>query len=259
MPLNPALHRFPVEASIIGRLVLSYGELELMVALILGNVIKNRDAALRMMFRVVGESARIGAADAMMRDAFADVGLTEDYAEGMGAVRFCIKIRNQFAHCHWADYETAGLFFTDLQDPARTPADFQHYWDHIDEPLAISMENYFEYAQQCLRYLEYECTKRTMKIDPTRPSARYRHPYSMPPKLEQPPLRNPPELHIPPWLSEDEKRLHVGHARAAQGGPPTPTRGQKALDEARDRKRARGRPARTRHVVKREADAASEE
>ncbi len=100
MPLNPALDRYPAEAMTIGHCVLSYGELELMVALLLGNALRNRDAALRMMFRVVGESARIGAADAMMRDAYAGVGLAAEYAEAIGSVRFCIRVRNQFAHCH---------------------------------------------------------------------------------------------------------------------------------------------------------------
>ena len=117
--LNPALQRHLLEARLIGQLVLAYGELEMMVAVLLGNTMGNRSPAFKMMFRIVGELARIGAADAMMRDKYSEVGLETEYAEAIAAVRFCVGVRNQFAHCHWGDDIHAGLFFTNLQEPAK--------------------------------------------------------------------------------------------------------------------------------------------
>jgi hypothetical protein len=242
--LNPALHRHPLESLIIGQLILSYGELELLIAFLLGNAINNRDAALKMMFRVVGESARIGAADAMMRDAYSAAGLADQYAEVIGAVRFCVRVRNQFAHCHWGDDFIAGLFFTDLQEPAKASEGFEHYWHHIDGPLALKLQEYFEYTLECLRFVEYEFVIRTKKIE-------CKNPFLKLSRLSPPNLHNPPELHIPPWLSEDEQRQHIARAQAAQGGAPTPTPAQTALDDARERKRARRQADRDRDLAKR--------
>jgi hypothetical protein len=45
--LNPALQRHLLEAHLIGQLVLAYGELEMMVAVLLGNTMGNRTPPLK--------------------------------------------------------------------------------------------------------------------------------------------------------------------------------------------------------------------
>lgn len=242
--LAPALHRHPVEAVIIGHLLLSYGEIELVLGLMLGNAMGNRDAALKMMFRVVGESARIGAADAMMRDAYFAAGLRNEYAQALGAVRFCIKTRNQFAHCYWGDDHSAGLFFTDLQGPAKASEGFDYYWYHIDGALALMLQEYFEYTLEILRFTELEFVKLTKNPD-------LQNAFVRKPILKQPPLHNPPETHIPPWLSEDERRQHIARAQAALGGAPIPTPAKRAQDKAREEKRRRRTADRDQNIAKR--------
>jgi hypothetical protein len=66
--------------------------------------------------------------------------------------------------------------------------------------------------------------------------------YPEPPKpiaLDRPIPHNPPQEHVPPWLSKDQQVLHLARAVAANGGPPTPTLKQQALDKATAEKRAR--------------------
>jgi hypothetical protein len=76
---------------------------------------------------------------------------------------------------------------------------------------------------------------------------------SWPKPLEQapPPLHNPPEMHVPPWLTEDQKALHVARALAEKGGAPTPTPAQRAQEAAREAKRARRQADRERDLAKR--------
>jgi hypothetical protein len=116
MWLNPAIRRHPEEAAIVGRLLLSYGELELMVAECLGNALFDRAIALQAIFSIMGESARINLADALMRSRYVMWKLEGEYGLAIGAMKQCIQIRNQYAHCTWGDAEGAGLFFTNLQD-----------------------------------------------------------------------------------------------------------------------------------------------
>lgn len=118
MGISPAFDRYPEEAALAGRIVLSYGELELLVATCLATILPLPDTANRLMFRIIGERARILAADSLMYKMYQGSGLGGEYGIAIGAVRECAKIRNQYAHCHWTDHPTAGLFFTDLQDPA---------------------------------------------------------------------------------------------------------------------------------------------
>jgi hypothetical protein len=49
----------------------------------------------------------------------------------MDAVLACLKIRNQYAHCNWADSDPkAGLFFADLQESAKRE-DWFTSWKHV--------------------------------------------------------------------------------------------------------------------------------
>jgi hypothetical protein len=98
----------------------SYSDLERAVAVLLGASIGDNRPAFRMMFRILGETARVNAADAMMQHKYCEVGLESEYAVAIGAVKFCIKIRNQFAHCHWVDDVHAGLFFANFQEAAKS-------------------------------------------------------------------------------------------------------------------------------------------
>jgi hypothetical protein len=221
MPLNPVFDRHPFEGIAIGRMLLNYGEIELMVGMLLGNAIDSQDVALKTMFRILGESSRVSAADALMQGAFKETGLAPEYADMIGAVRWCIRARNQFAHCHWGDDPRAsGIFFTDLGESAKASQGFEYWFRHVDEHLLAEQLAYFDYAGDCLAYLNFEFLQRRGKIRG--------HSALMPPKRPQPNLHNPPEKHIPPWLSEDQRRRHIERTQAEQDPDHLPRAERKA-------------------------------
>jgi len=223
MPLSPAFDRHPIEGVSIGRMLLNYGEIELMIAMLLGNALGSQDTALRTMFRVVGESSRIATAGALMRDVFKEAGLGSEYADMYGAVRWCIRVRNQYAHCHWGDHEQSpGIFFTELSEPAKAGGGFEYWWRHLDMQLLDDQLAYFEYAGDCLHHLTFEFLGRTGKIEG--------HNAPMPPKRQQPKLNNPPELHIPPWLTEEQRKRHIERTR----GQVSPDHSQQVGDKPQE-------------------------
>jgi hypothetical protein len=229
MPLNPVFDRHVAEGVTIGRMLLNYGEIELMVGMLLGNALESQDTALRTLFRVIGESARIAAADALMREAYKRERLESEYADMIGAVRWCIKARNQYAHCHWGDDDrTPGIFFTELGEPAKATEGFEYWWRHLDAQLLNDQLAYFEYAGDCLYHVNFELLFRRKKIG--------RHAFLMPPKRGQPSLHNPPDLHIPPWLTEEQKQRHIERTQAEAAGdrsPPSPPKQRKPSSRQR--------------------------
>jgi hypothetical protein len=58
LQLMPALHRFPDEAARIGRIVAAFGEIEFILAMCLGEVLCDPDAARRAIFRLAGATCQ---------------------------------------------------------------------------------------------------------------------------------------------------------------------------------------------------------
>jgi hypothetical protein len=178
-------------------------------------------------------STRIETASNLSRHLFDKDGMTEDYSRCMDQIKFCLNLRNQYAHCNWADDTAAGLFFADLQNSAVSAVgEFtEHIFRHIDVPLLERQEIFLSNTMDWLDYLDHELATRHGRLD--------RNPWPRPLAMPQPPFHNPVEIHVPPWLSEDQKALYVARAMAAKGGPPTPTPKQRDLDKARADKKAK--------------------
>jgi hypothetical protein len=210
--INPALHHFPAEAVIIGRIVVALGELEYMVALCASKALDNQDVILKMLYGIKSTSARIDAADTLMRAAFAALQLGTEQQLMMDAVRQCLGIRNQYAHCNWGDDATEGLFFTDLQDAAERDG-WEHYWKHVDVPLLDQQEAFFVHAQSWLFYLENELAFRR---DLIKGGSLRRNLFPIPTVVLPPPRHNPPAQHVPPWLDATQKARHIARAAAAE-------------------------------------------
>jgi hypothetical protein len=202
LQLMPALHRFPDEAARIGRIVAAFGELEFILAECLGEVLSDRDTALRTIFRLASSRARIDTLDALLRPAYEKIGRKSEYVDMLGAVRHCQRIRNQYAHSHYGDQLRFGLFLTNLQDAAEKPESFEHQWRHVDVPLLDQQEHYFLYTLMCLQFLSGEYRFRSGRTGVP-------HGSPWPTRREPPPLHNPPSQHVPPWLTEDQKRRHI--------------------------------------------------
>ena len=119
LSIMPAFDQYEKEGRIIGRLLAGYGELEFELSNCVGSAIQDPDIAIKVLFRARSESLRIDIADALAYSKFKDIGLENQYADSFGAIRFCRKIRNQFAHCHWYNDPKDGLFFFDLQNASQ--------------------------------------------------------------------------------------------------------------------------------------------
>lgn len=244
--INPAFDRFPEEARLIGKLLAGFGEIEFSVCRTAGHAAGIPDDVVKALYRLRATSSRITAADALARSKFIGGRLGPEYEITQTMVSTCLRIRNQFAHCNWTDHpETpaAGLFFADLQAAADAVEGFDPLFRHVDVPLLQLHEAYFALTMEWLNYLDIELGIRQGKLQ---------HPgWPKPPTQARPPFHNPAEKHVPPWLSEDQKVLQVARSRAAQGGAPTPTPKQQALEKGRAKKGARKQADRERSVAKR--------
>jgi hypothetical protein len=65
------------------------------------------DMALKAMFRARGETSRIDIAEAMGQKVYVSLGIGAAFHEAIDAVRFCLKIRNRYAHSHFY-YDNSG-------------------------------------------------------------------------------------------------------------------------------------------------------
>ena len=183
---------YPKESAIIGRILTGYGGLEYQLSHCLSAALGNRPSIFRAFYRLRGEQQRLEVADALMRPHYEEVGLADKYNETIGSMRWCRNIRNQYAHCQWTAYEDAGLFFTNMEDPAKK-ADgnitFKLY--HVDEVLLDLQEKYCFYSEDWLAHLRGELERLRNGTTNHFPEA--------PKIIAQPPLYNPRDQHpVPP-------------------------------------------------------------
>jgi hypothetical protein len=178
MPLMPAFHRRKKEAAIIGRLIAGYGELEFLLAICSGVALAARrkpnprhtrpqhwhryeNIGIKQFFKIRGERNRIDYAKKQMHKVFFKMEMRTDYIEIMGAMGACLKIRNLFAHSHWADHsKKRGVFFIDLEAAGLAPGKLRYRFSHADAKTLAKIEDYFWYTFCCLDYLAKEFSVR---------------------------------------------------------------------------------------------------
>lgn len=183
MAMTTDLRHYPEETTILGRLLGGYGELEFDIAFLLQFALgDDRDVAFKALFGIRGETARIDLADHLMRRHYEAAGLGEDYAEAIGAMRWCLRIRNQYAHCHWLRNLAYGLCIVLLEDVARAAPEVN--LNDIEQklvPLTLlrEQEEFFTYNQAMMGFLNfgYRAVIGTMQSNPVaRPIKPYRRP-----------------------------------------------------------------------------------
>lgn len=184
-PIMPEFLRFPNEAAIIGRLLAGYGELEFSLCFLVQFALSDQDKAFKALFRARGETQRIDIADALARQHYRSAGLGTPYEEGVGAMRYCLRIRNQYAHCHWADHHELGLRFIDLEE--LTARDEHNLVDltkltfyQLDVPTLARQEAFFRYTEDLLTHVNFEFRIRAGLVKA--------NPHRSPQKIERPPL-----------------------------------------------------------------------
>jgi len=121
-------HNFPQEREIVGRLLIAYGEIEFVLTGCINQALNiTQSAAVRILFRVNGEAARIAVADALARPAFINIGLGGKWGNAIGAAKVCKNIRNQYAHCHWRFLKDDNIIrFMNLDAEAASEATEEH-------------------------------------------------------------------------------------------------------------------------------------
>jgi hypothetical protein len=199
--LMAMLRRRPREAARIGRIIAAFGELEFILGLCLGEGIRDQDTALRTIFLLRNNVSRLAVAESLLHPICTKLGLQSKLADTMEAVRVCHSIRNQYAHCHYAEIKRQGLFFTNLQDAAEKQESFEYFWRHVNVAVLDRQEKYFLYAIECLQFMQAEIR---FKIG----TSAVPHGFPWPSKLSAPRKHNPPTAHVPRWLSEAQKRRH---------------------------------------------------
>jgi hypothetical protein len=154
-----AFDRFKREGEIIGRMVIEYGELEWDLCLLVGHVIQDFDVALKAMYRSRGATQRIEIADALARNRLAIGRIRTIYEETIAHMRFCLKIRNQYAHTNWVDAIGDGLCFVNIEEVAKANdvvqlESLQRYQLNLE--IIEDQQRFFVQVMQNMRYLNME-------------------------------------------------------------------------------------------------------
>jgi hypothetical protein len=216
MPILPSFDQFPEEGAIIGKLVVGFGEIELLLGTIAAGVTQDLDTMLRALYSNRTTGARITLAAEFSKPGMKKHNLEVEFATALNIVKQCHSLRNQYAHCHWAHDAKAGLFFTDLEQAASRATGFNWDWKHVDKPLLTLQERYFDYCKDFLLFIDLEHLLRSgVRRGPS---------FSMPQEQALPIPHNLASQHVPPWLSEDNKRRHLERALEAERSAPQPKR-----------------------------------
>ena len=187
MSILDVFKQFPKEAQIVGHLLAVYSTLEIDLMHCVQVPREDFDTVLKAMFRPRGETSRIDIADAFGRQVYRELELGTEFEMALSAMRNCLKIRNQYAHCVWWDDWSKKLAFANLEDIANSNEKQKGLRDlkpfHVDVPLLESQSNYFEYTDQLLSWVTWEGRVRDKKLE--------KHIFPKPAQLA------PPDLYIP--------------------------------------------------------------
>jgi hypothetical protein len=108
--------KFSKEGDLIGRLLAGYSNIEIGLMHCVQVATDDFDDVLRNMFGRRGESKRISAAEKLGMPEYRRLKLATDFEKALRAVRYCLKIRNQYAHWIWWDDYSGKLAFANIED-----------------------------------------------------------------------------------------------------------------------------------------------
>ncbi len=152
--INPAFMSRREEAALLGDMVIGYGELEITFAHIAGLAINHKYAVLEACHKVRSELGRIDIAHALSHEALDQQGLGPEFAYAESALRYCLKVRNQYAHAQWGDFPD-GLKFTNPEQAFSRPLK-PTLWKSINLELLTQQERFFENTRMWLIFLEVQ-------------------------------------------------------------------------------------------------------
>jgi len=158
--LCPALARFTREAAVIGRLLAGYTAIEYQLCMCAGMGGGDIERAIEAIFSRRGKTNRVNRADALGRASYASAGLDSEFRTAIGDTLFCVRIRNQYAHCIWHGDRTGRLAFAHLEEiaapggPEPDPINLTLFY--VDEQLLREQEDFFIFVKNTLNYLNYK-------------------------------------------------------------------------------------------------------
>lgn len=155
-----AFKKFSNEGVLIGRLLAAYADLELSLFHCVNVTRDDFDTIYKAMFKERGESRRINMAEIFGRQNYQKLDLGTQFEMAIGSMRYCLKIRNQFAHSLWYDDYSRFLAFANLEDITRNNKTIKDLSDltihNIDVPTLTLQEIYFEYTDSSLAWVNFE-------------------------------------------------------------------------------------------------------
>lgn len=172
---------YPKESALLGKMLLSYAELEGDLLRCVYTATGDFDCAVKAMYRTRGETQRLSIGDALGRHKYHDLKLGTEFEMAIGTMQHCLKIRNQYAHCVWYPHEKAGLTFINFEEMANENKrlDLKVNLDlhRVDMALLKKQYKYFVYALEQLGWLIVESEVRLgkeRKNNRTKPKQRER-------------------------------------------------------------------------------------
>jgi hypothetical protein len=193
--INPAFMNHREEAALLGDMVIGYGELDITFSHIAGIAINHKYAVLEACHKIRSESARIDIANALAHEAFEQRGLSKEYDHAQTAMRFCLKVRNQYAHAQWASID-GQLKFTNPENAFSRPLK-PTVWKEINLVLLGEQERFFENTRMWLLYLEMTLEGQTKR---------------QPVYLNKPPKMQQPNMHTLPLTQAHTQKGKGPHA-----------------------------------------------
>src|SRR5680860_168095 len=164
MKISEAFSDFPAEAALIGRMLAGYTDLELDLMHCVCAVNGDFDTVIKAMYRSRGETQRINVADAFGRQSYRSLGLGTEFEMALGAMRQCMRIRNQFAHCIWWNDNTGQLALANLEEIAGLNEMVNDLGGvnvhHVNVVLLEEQFGYFEYTSNLLIWVLHEGNKK---------------------------------------------------------------------------------------------------
>jgi hypothetical protein len=161
--------KFAAEGATVGRLLAGYSNIE--VGLLHCTVAArggDLDTILKKMFRIRDETRRINEAEKLALGEYQQLKLATDFQKAISIVRYCLKIRNQYAHWVWWDDHSGRLAFANLEELAARKRPVKDLGKlkphHVDAALLAAQEAYFVYADRLLAWVNYESRAREGRL-----------------------------------------------------------------------------------------------
>lgn len=147
------LNKHPREWDLIGKLILSYGELEFMLLDLLRAALgDDLMTAVRTLYRLRSEANRLSIADALVRHRMTEHDMLQEYLDAHSAMFASKNIRNRYAHGQFIS-DRGYLWVGDLDEAAKaTGTQAQIKFKSLPLPHLEWEFDYFAYTEHALMY-----------------------------------------------------------------------------------------------------------